>query len=123
MILDGVYSKEPLGIGVRAGDDQWFDIIKWVTHATFNAEEWGVTQANVDEMLKTNDPNIKRLLGVSPGLGKKLGLSNDWAYNIIKQVGNYGEIYARNWGPPLNLARGINELWTKGGLMYGFPMK
>lgn len=123
MILDGVYSKEPLGIGVRAGDDQWFDIIKWVTHATFNAEEWGVTQANADKMLKSNDPNVMRLLGVSPGLGKKLGLDEKWAYNIVKQVGNYGEIYDRNWGPPLNLARGINNLWTKGGLMYGFPMK
>lgn len=123
LIIPGVYSKEPLGIGVRAGDDQWFDIIKWVTHATFNAEEWGVSSKNVDKMLKSNDPNVKRLLGESSDLGKKLGLDKKWAYRIIKQVGNYGEIYAANWGPPLNLDRGINNLWTKGGLMYGFPMK
>ena len=123
LIIPGVFSKEPLGIGVRAGDDQWFDIIKWVTHATFNAEEWGVTQKNVDKMLKTKDPNVKRLLGASGDLGKKLGLDKQWAYRIVKQVGNYGEIYERNWGPPLNLARGINNLWTKGGLIYGFPMK
>ena len=124
MILPGVFSKEPLGIGVRAGDDQWFDIIKWVTHATFNAEEWGVNQANVDQLkAATNDPNVQRLLGTNSDLGKKLGLDKEWAYRVIKQVGNYGEIYARNWGPPLNLDRGINELWTKGGLIYGFPMK
>ena len=124
VILPGVFSKEPLGIGVRAGDDQWFDIIKWVTHVTFNAEEWGVSSENVDQMkAESKDINVQRLLGVKGDLGKKLGLSNDWAYNVIKQVGNYGEIYDRNWGPPLNLARGVNELWTNGGLMYGFPMK
>jgi len=124
VILPGVFSKEPLGIGVRAGDDQWFDIIKWVTHATFNAEEWGVSSDNVDKLkAESKDINVQRLLGVKGDLGKKLGLSNDWAYNVIKQVGNYGEIYDRNWGPPLNLARGVNELWTNGGLIYGFPMK
>ena len=124
IILPGVYSKEPLGVGVRAGDDQWFDIIKWVTHATFNAEEWGVSSGNVDEMkANSKDINVQRLLGASGDLGAKLGLSKDWAYNVIKQVGNYGEIYARNWGPPLNLERGVNKLWTEGGLMYGFPMK
>ena len=124
VILPGVFSKEPLGIGVRAGDDQWFDIIKWVTHVTFNAEEWGVSSDNVDQMkAESKDINVQRLLGVKGDLGKKLGLGNDWAYNVIKQVGNYGEIYDRNWGPPLNLARGVNELWTNGGLMYGFPMK
>ncbi len=124
MIIPGVYSKEPLGIGVRAGDDQWFDIIKWVTHATFNAEEWGVSSANADDMkANSKDINVQRLLGSAGDLGAKLGLGNDWAYNVIKQVGNYGEIYDRNWGPPLNLDRGINNLWTNGGLMYGFPMK
>ena len=124
VILPGVFSKEPLGIGVRAGDDQWFDIIKWVTHVTFNAEEWGISSDNVDKMkAESKDINVQRLLGVKGDLGKKLGLGNDWAYNVIKQVGNYGEIYDRNWGPPLNLARGVNELWTNGGLMYGFPMK
>lgn len=124
MILPGVFSKEPLGVGVRAGDDQWFDIIKWVTHATFNAEEWGVSSANASDMkANTTDINIQRLLGAKGDLGKKLGLGNDWAYNVISQVGNYGEIYDRNWGPPLNLDRGINNLWTNGGLIYGFPMK
>jgi len=124
MILPGVFSKEPLAVGVRAGDDQWFDIIKWVTHATFNAEEWGVSSDNVDKLkADTKDINVQRLLGVKGDLGAKLGLEKDWAYNIIKQVGNYGEIYDRNWGPPLNLDRGINKLWTEGGLMYGFPMK
>ena len=124
MIIPGVFSKEPLAIGVRAGDDQWFDIIKWVTHVTFNAEEWGVTSENVDKMkAESTDINVQRLLGVKDDLGSKLGLGKDWAYNIIKQVGNYGEIYDRNWGPPLNLERGINKLWTEGGLMYGFPMK
>lgn len=124
MILPGVFSKEPLGVGVRAGDDQWFDIIKWVTHATFNAEEWGITSANAADLkANTTDINIQRLLGAKGDLGKKLGLENDWAYNVITQVGNYGEIYDRNWGPPLNLDRGINNLWTNGGLMYGFPMK
>ncbi len=124
MIIPGVFSKEPLGVGVRAGDDQWFDIIKWVTHATFNAEEWGVSSANVDDMkANSTDINVQRLLGVKDDLGVKLGLDKDWAYNVIKQVGNYAEIYDRNWGPPLNLDRGINKLWTEGGLMYGFPMK
>jgi general L-amino acid transport system substrate-binding protein len=123
IILDGVYSKEPLGVGVRADDDQWFDITKWVVHALFNAEEWGISQKNVDKMKESKDPNVKRLLGASGNLGKKIGLGKSWAYDAIKSVGNYGEIYDRNWGPPLNLARGINQLWTKGGLMYGFPMK
>lgn len=124
MIIPGVFSKEPLGIAVRAGDDQWFDIIKWVTHATFNAEEWGVSSKNVDEMkANSNDVNVQRLLGVKDDLGAKLGLDKDWAYNIVKQIGNYGEIYDRNWGPPLSLERGLNNLWTNGGLMYGFPMK
>lgn len=125
LILEGVFSKEPLAIGVRQGDNQWYDIIKWVTYATFNAEEWGVNQANVDKMLKTNDPNVKRLLGVSGNLGKKLGLDDKWAYRIVKQVGSYGDIYERNFGQksPLKLPRGPNELWTKGGLIYGFPMK
>lgn len=124
MIIPGVFSKEPLAVGVRAGDDQWFDIIKWVTHATFNAEEWGVSSKNVDDMkANSSDINVQRLLGVKDDLGAKLGLDKDWAYNVVKQVGNYGEIYDRNWGPPLNLERGLNNLWTNGGLMYGFPMK
>ncbi len=126
VILEGVFSKEPLAIGVRQGDDQWYDIIKWVTFATFNAEELGVHKANVDEMKKSSgNPDVKRMLGAGGDLGKKLGLDNEWAYRIIKQVGSYKDIYDNNFGDksPLKLPRGPNELWTKGGLIYGFPMK
>ena len=125
MILEGVFSKEPLAIGVRHGDDQWYDIIKWVTYATFNAEELGVHKANVDKMLKSKDPNIQRLLGVSSDLGKKLGLDNKWAYRVIKQVGSYKDIYDVNFGDksPLKLPRGLNAQWIDGGLIYGYPMK
>jgi general L-amino acid transport system substrate-binding protein len=125
VILDGVFSKEPLAVGVRHGDDQWYDITKWVVYTTFNAEELGVSQANVDEMLKSNDPNVQRLLGKSGDLGKKLGLDAAWSYNIIKQVGNYEEIYERNFGKksPLKLPRGLNSSWLDGGLLYGMPMK
>lgn len=125
LILEGVFSKEPLAVGVRHGDDQWYDITKWVVYATFNAEELGVSQANVDKMLKSNDPNVQRLLGKSGDLGKKLGLDAAWSYNIIKQVGNYEEIYERNFGKksPLKLPRGLNASWLDGGLLYGMPMK
>ena len=124
-IIDGVFSKEPLAIGVRQGDDQWYDIIKWVTYATFNAEELGVTQKNVDEMKSSSNPDISRLLGKGGKTGEKLGLDTEWAYRVIKQVGNYGEIYDRNFGEgsPLKLPRGVNKLWTDGGLIYGFPIK
>lgn len=125
VILDGVFSKEPLAIGVRHGDDQWYDITKWVVYATFNAEEFGVNQDNVDKMLDSKDPNIQRLLGKSGDLGKKLGLDNEWAYRIVKQVGSYKDIYDRNFGDksPLKLPRGLNAQWTDGGLLYGFPIK
>lgn len=125
VILDGVFSKEPLAIGVRHGDDQWYDITKWVVYATFNAEEFGVNQDNVDKMLDSKDPNVQRLLGKSGDLGKKLGLDNEWAYRIVKQVGSYKDIYDRNFGDksPLKLPRGLNSQWTDGGLLYGFPMK
>ena len=125
MILEGVFSKEPLAIGVRHGDDQWYDITQWVVYATFNAEELGVTQENVDKMMGSNNPNIQRLLGKSSDLGKKLGLDNEWAARIVKQVGNYGEIYERNFGEksPLKLPRGLNAQWYDGGIIYGFPMK
>lgn len=125
VILDGVFSKEPLAIGVRHGDDQWYDITKWVVYATFNAEEFGVNQDNVDKMLDSQDPNIQRLLGKSGDLGKKLGLDNEWAYRIVKQVGSYKDIYDRNFGDksPLKLPRGLNAQWTDGGLLYGFPIK
>ena len=125
VILDGVFSKEPLAIAVRHGDDQWYDIAKWAVNATFDAEEEGVNQANVDKMLESNDPNVQRLLGKSGDLGKKLGLDNKWAYNIIKQVGNYKDIYDRSFGEksPFKLPRGLNALWKDGGLIYGYPIK
>ncbi len=125
IVLPEVISKEPLGPAVRHGDDQWFDIAKWVHYAMVNAEELGVTKANVDEMKKSDNPDIKRLLGTEGKHGEALGLSNDWAYQIIKQVGNYGESFERTVGQasPLKIARGLNGLWTKGGLQYAPPIR
>jgi len=125
IILPDIISKEPLAPAVRHGDDQWFDVVNWTVNAMIEAEELGVTSKNVDEMLKSNDPQVLRFLGVTPGLGKALGLDEKWAYNIVKQVGNYGEIFDRNVGlkTPLRLERGLNELWTKGGLMYALPFR
>jgi general L-amino acid transport system substrate-binding protein len=124
-VLPEIISKEPLGPVVRQGDDQWFNIVKWVHIATVNAEELGVTQANVDEMMAGDNPNIKRLLGSEGEFGAALGLGNDWAANAIKAVGNYGELFDRNVGPdtPLGIARGVNALWSKGGLQYGPPVR
>lgn len=125
-ILPELISKEPLGPVVRQGDDQWFDIVKWTLFAMINAEELGVTSENVDEM-KANPPNPKvaRLLGVEGSYGEQLGLSSDWAYQIIKDVGNYGEVFADNVGKnsPLDVERGLNALWTEGGLMYAPPVR
>lgn len=125
VILPEIISKEPLGPAVRQGDDQFFNIAKWVLFALIEAEERGVTMANVDEMMGSEDPSIQRLLGVSPGMGELLGLSNEWGANIIKAVGNYGEIFDRNVGhdTPLRLERGLNALWTEGGLMYAPPIR
>ena len=125
IILPEIISKEPLGPATRQGDDQWSDIITWVLNATVTAEEKGVTQANVDKMKGSKDPEILRLLGVEGSQGKELGLSNDWAYNIIKLVGNYGEIFERNIGTKtaIGLARGQNALWTNGGLQYSPPFR
>ena len=125
IILPEIISKEPLGPMVRHGDDQWFDIVKWSFMAMVEAEEYGITTANVDDMLKSDNPNVKRILGVTEGMGKALGVSEKWAYNIVKQVGNYGESFERNVGAgsPLKLERGLNALWTKGGLMYGWPIR
>jgi general L-amino acid transport system substrate-binding protein len=127
MILPEIISKEPLAPVVRHGDDQWYDIVNWTVMALIQAEEFGITSANVDKFLKSDNPGIKRFLGVTEGegLGKALGLDEKWVYNIIKQVGNYGEIYERNVGPktPLGLARGLNALWTEGGLMYAAPFR
>ena len=125
IILPEVISKEPLAPVVRHGDDQWYDIVNWTVMALIEAEELGITSSNVDEMLKSTDPQVQRFLGVSPGFGKALGLDEKWAYNIIKQVGNYGEIFDRNVGPktPLKLERGLNHLWMHGGLMYSYPFR
>ena len=125
IILPEIISKEPLGPATRHGDDQWSDIVTWVLNATVTAEEKGVTSANVDEMKSSNDPEVLRLLGVEGNQGEELGLSADWAYNIIKSVGNYGEIFERNIGveTPIGLPRGLNALWTAGGLQYSPPFR
>ena len=120
VLLPEIISKEPLCPVVRHGDDQWYDIVNWTVMALIQAEEFGMNSKNVDSMLKSKDPAIQRFLGVTPGMGNALGLDEKWAYNIIKQVGNYGEIFERNVGPntPLKLERGLNDLWTRGGIMY-----
>ncbi|MEO6898150.1 MAG: amino acid ABC transporter substrate-binding protein [Caldimonas sp.] len=126
VILPQVISKEPLGPSVRRGDDEWFQIVRWTLFAMLDAEENGLTQANVDEQKTTNkDPGVQRFLGVSEDTGKLLGLDAAWAYRIVKQVGNYGESFERNLGPktPVALPRGVNNLWTKGGLMYAPPIR
>ncbi|MDT3380179.1 amino acid ABC transporter substrate-binding protein [Labrys portucalensis] len=125
VVLPEIISKEPLAIAVRQGDDQWFNIAKWVYYALVQAEESGVTQANVDEMLKSDKPDIKRLLGTEGDFGKQLGLDNQWAYRAIKQVGNYGEIFDRNLGSQskLKIERGLNALWTNKGLQYAPPIR
>jgi general L-amino acid transport system substrate-binding protein len=125
VILPEIISKEPLAPAVRHGDDEWFDIVKWVIFAMIGAEEKGITKANIDDMTKSEDPEIKRMLGVTAGMGKALHIDDKWAYNIVKQVGNYGEIFERTVGKdsPLKLDRGINALWNKGGLMYAMPVR
>ena len=126
MVLPEVISKEPLGPLVRHGDHQWGDVVRWAFNVMVIAEEKGITSANVDEIKSsTNEPETRRLLGLEGVYGARLGLSTEWAYNIIKQVGNYGESYERNVGPstPVQLARGVNALWTKGGLIYSPPFR
>jgi general L-amino acid transport system substrate-binding protein len=125
VILPEIISKEPLAPAVRQGDDQWNDVVRWVIYALFEAEEKGITSKNVDEMTKSEDPTVKRLLGVTAGMGKALGLDDKWALNAVKAVGNYGEIFERNVGEgsPLKLDRGPNNLWTQGGLMYAMPIR
>jgi general L-amino acid transport system substrate-binding protein len=122
VILDVVLSKEPLGPAVVQGDEKWGDFIRWVVYGMIQAEELGITSENVDEFLTSEDPVVRRLLGVEGELGAMLGLSNDLIYRVIKLVGNYGEVYERNLAT-FNLARGQNELWTKGGLMYALPFR
>nr|MBF0684797.1 amino acid ABC transporter substrate-binding protein [Pseudomonas sp.] len=125
IILPEIISKEPLGPVVRQGDDQWFKINRWVYFALLEAEELGVTQANVDEMLGSDNPAIKRLLGVEGDFGAPIGLTKDWAYQIIKLIGNYGESFERNVGvnTDIGLERGLNALWTDGGLQYAAPIR
>ncbi|WP_436641161.1 amino acid ABC transporter substrate-binding protein [Microbaculum sp. FT89] len=125
MVLPEIISKEPLGPAVRQGDDQWFNISKWVLFAIINAEELGVTQANVEEMKNSDNPEIKRMLGTEGAFGEGIGLENDWAVKVIAAVGNYGEIFDRNVGPntPLGISRGLNALWSKGGILYAPPIR
>lgn len=131
IILPEIISKEPLGPVVRHGDNNWGDIVRWTFYALVDAEEKGITSANIDEIVSkassdpNYDPEVKRLLGVEGDLGAMMGLNKDWAYNAIKGVGNYGEIFAANIGEstPIGLARGLNALWTQGGLMYAPPFR
>jgi len=125
VILPEIISKEPLAPAFRQGDNQFGDIVRWTQYALIEAEEYGITSENVDEMLKSDNPSIKRILGVSPGMGKALGVDEKWVYNIIKQVGNYGESFERNigMGSPLKIARGLNALWKNGGAQYAPPIR
>ncbi len=125
VVLPEVISKEPLGPAVRQGDDQWFDIVKWVHFAMINAEELGVSSKSVDEAMKSPQPEIKRLLGLEGAYGEQLGLTKDWVVRIVKLVGNYGEIFEKNVGSgsKLGIARGLNRLWTKGGIQYAPPIR
>jgi general L-amino acid transport system substrate-binding protein len=125
MMLPEIISREPLGPYVRRGDDAWADIIRWTQYAMLEAEALGITRDKAGEYLRSNDPRVQRLLGITPGGGKALGLDETWAYNIVAQVGNYGESYERNVGrgSPLKFARGINGLWNQGGLMYPMPLR
>ncbi|RXJ71712.1 amino acid ABC transporter substrate-binding protein [Veronia nyctiphanis] len=125
VVLPEVISKEPLGPVVRQGDDNWFNIAKWTLNTMINAEEFGVTSDNVDSMKGSKDPNVKRLLGLDGPKGKGLGLNDDWGYQVIKQVGNYGESFERTVGKdsPLQISRGLNALWNDGGIMYAPPIR
>jgi general L-amino acid transport system substrate-binding protein len=125
VILPDRISKEPLAVAVRQGDDQWFDIVRWTIYALIEAEELGITQANLEQMLSSPRPDVRRLLGVTGDHGPFMGLDRRWAYNAIKAVGNYGEIFARHLGEntPIGLDRGQNDLWTRGGLMYAPPIR
>jgi len=125
IVLPEIISKEPLAPAVRHGDDQWFDLVKWVFYAMVTAEEMGLTRKNIDEALGSDKPDVRRFVGTEGNFGEMLGLSNDWAVRIIKGVGNYGESFERNvgQGSPLKIVRGLNALWTKGGLQYAPPIR
>jgi general L-amino acid transport system substrate-binding protein len=122
LLLPDIISKEPLGVMVRKGDDKWFDIVRWTFAAMITAEEKGITSKNIDTFMTTNDPDIRRLLGLEGDMGKALGLDPKWAYNVIKQVGNYAEVWDRNI-TPMGVPRGINNIWTQGGLQYAPPIR
>jgi len=125
VVLPEIISKEPLSPVVRQGDDQWFNIARWTLYAMVNAEELGVSKANVEAMKSSENPEVKRLLGLEGNFGEGMGLGNDWAYNIVSKVGNYGESFDANVGPntPLGIARGINALWSAGGIQYAAPIR
>jgi general L-amino acid transport system substrate-binding protein len=125
VILPEIISKEPLGPLVRHGDDQWFDVVKWTLFVMLNAEELGISSKTIDDAMKSNQPEIRRLLGVEGNFGEQLGLGKDWVVRIIRQVGNYGEVFDRNVGAgsKLGISRGLNRLWTKGGIQYGPPVR
>src|SRR5882757_691847 len=125
IVLPEVISKEPLGPAVRHGDDQWFDIAKWTLYALINAEELNITQKNVEEMLKSTNPDVKRFVGTEGNYGEQLGLSKDWAVQLVKAVGNYAEVFDRNVGAnsTLKIDRGLNKLWNKGGIVYAPPIR
>jgi general L-amino acid transport system substrate-binding protein len=122
VVLGEVMSKEPLGPAVRHGDDQWLDIIKWVAFGLIQAEEFGVTSKNIGSFTESKDPSLRRFLGAEGGFGTMLGLSDDFMARVIRLVGNYGELFERHL-QPLNLARGVNNLWTQGGLLYAPPFR
>lgn len=126
MVLPEIISKEPLGPVVRQGDDEWFNVVRWTLFAMINGEELGVSSTNVDEMkAKSADPNVRRLLGIEGVKGEWMGLPDEWGYNIIKLVGNYGEVFERNVGEgsALGISRGLNALWSKGGIQYAPPIR
>lgn len=125
VVLPDVISKEPLAPTIRHGDEQWADVVRWTVNTLIEAEEQGITAKNVDQMTGSNDPAVKRFLGATPGIGAAIGLDDKWSYNVVKAMGNYAEIYERHLGPntPIGLARGVNALWTKGGLLYTPPFR
>jgi general L-amino acid transport system substrate-binding protein len=125
IILPEVISKEPLGPAVRQGDDQWFNLVKWTLYSLINAEELGVKSATIDDAVKSANPNIRRLVGTEGGFGAQMGVANDWAARAVRAVGNYGEIYERNVGTQskLSIPRGLNALWTQGGIQYAPPVR
>jgi general L-amino acid transport system substrate-binding protein len=125
IVLPEIISKEPLSPAVRQGDDNWEDIVRWVHYAMVDAEELGVSKVNLDDQMKSANPEIRRLLGVEGQFGEAMGLTNDWAVRVLKSIGNYGESFERTigQGSPLKIARGINALWTKGGLQYAIPVR